>query len=138
MTAAYDRYCAHKRGAKHRGIEFQFTFEEWVGWWEIHLGPDWIKKRGKRWDQYVMARIGDSGAYHVANVLCLLSSQNHTSQVLNKSSNFGERHGRAKLTKQDVLEIRNSQLTSVVLSKIYKVSNQQICDIRNRKRWTHL
>jgi len=61
-------YLGQKYGAKNRGIEFHFTFEEWAKWWENHLGPNWFKMRGTKRGQYVMARKGDKGSYHPNNV----------------------------------------------------------------------
>jgi len=53
----------HYKNAKKRGIEFQFTYEEWVAWW----GDD-ITARGNKQGQLVMARHGDIGPYHPDNV----------------------------------------------------------------------
>lgn len=50
----------------------------------------------------------------------------------------GVRHGRAKLSEQDVLGIRNSTLSHVTLAKQYGVSAVQISTIRKRKQWTHI
>jgi hypothetical protein len=54
----------------------KFSFEEWVTWWEDNLGPDWIRKRGHRADQYVMARNLDRGDYEPGNVYCATASKN--------------------------------------------------------------
>lgn len=66
------RWCAEKK----RGIKFQFTYEEWVAWWEKHLGPDWFEKRGPQFNKYVMARYGDKGPYAPWNVKCILAGEN--------------------------------------------------------------
>ena len=62
--------------AKTRGIEFLFSFDEWIEWWEQNLGSDWFERRGRRRNQYVMARKGDEGPYQLDNVECILSGQN--------------------------------------------------------------
>src|SRR6267154_316698 len=36
----------HRGGAKRRGIDFDFSYIEWIRWWRQHLGPDWLSKRG--------------------------------------------------------------------------------------------
>lgn len=54
---------AQKSGAKRRGIEFHFTFDEWLEWW----GPD-IAYRGKRAGCLQMQRFADSGPYAPGNV----------------------------------------------------------------------
>jgi hypothetical protein len=61
---------------RRRGIEFHFTFDEWVAWWEKQLGRNWMSKRGIRSDQYVMARKGDKGSYRPSNVICITMAQN--------------------------------------------------------------
>ena len=57
-------YRSQRDSAIKRGIDFQFTFEEWNSWW----GDD-IVNRGRKAGQLVMARIGDQGPYHPANVV---------------------------------------------------------------------
>ena len=64
---------AHRSGAKKRGIEFLFTFDEWWAWWQID--GRWAR-RGSHQDQLVMARIGDGGAYEPGNVQCITNTQN--------------------------------------------------------------
>lgn len=58
-----NKYSVQKTHAKLRGIEWQFTLEEWINWW----GDD-IVNRGCRKGQLVMARRGDIGPYHPNNV----------------------------------------------------------------------
>lgn len=70
-------YREHRWITHQRGLEFQFTFEEWVAWWEKHLGPDWHSKRGRRSDQYVMGRWYDDGPYAAHNVKCITAAENH-------------------------------------------------------------
>ena len=65
------KYHVQKCGAKRRGIEWQFTFESWVEWWEDNLGFNWVKERGKHRGQYQMARKGDKGPYSPQNAECL-------------------------------------------------------------------
>lgn len=60
----YRLYRSQRDSAVKRGIDFQFTFEEWNSWW----GDD-IVNRGRKAGQLVMARIGDQGPYHPNNVV---------------------------------------------------------------------
>jgi|SRR6185369_15376265 len=69
-------YYNHLAKARRRGIPFEFTFEEWVNWWEDHLGGNWFKKRGSHKGQYVMARFNDAGPYTPKNVKCILCTEN--------------------------------------------------------------
>jgi len=65
------KFGTQKQNAKQRGIEFQFTYEEWIKWW----GSD-IDKRGRGKDNLVMARKGDTGPYHPDNVIKLPNKDN--------------------------------------------------------------
>lgn len=67
------RYHKHKFNAKHRGIAFLLTFEEW---WDIWQASGKWEQRGQRGDQYAMARFGDEGAYEAGNVRICLVSEN--------------------------------------------------------------
>jgi hypothetical protein len=51
---------------------------------------------------------------------------------------YGERNPAAKLTENDVMEIRASDLTGVELARIYGVSQSMIGRVRHRLAWTHL
>lgn len=77
MQKPKDMYLSQKRRAAQRGIVFSFTFDEWVTWWEDHLGYNWMKKRGCGYNQYVMARLKDQGSYKHNNVKCILAQDNH-------------------------------------------------------------
>ncbi len=70
-------FAQQRRDARKRGIVFNFEFEQWENWWEINLGPNWFTLRGHRKGQYVMARLGDVGAYHPDNVKCITAEENH-------------------------------------------------------------
>ena len=89
MKTANHRYCSQKSHAKKRGIEWQFTFEEWVKWWEDNLGPDWMQKRGCTQGKHQMARNGDKGPYAPWNVQCLTHEQNRKDAA--KNGHVGKR-----------------------------------------------
>ena len=65
------KYYSHKFGAKRRGIEFMFTYDEWIAWW----GDD-IDNRGNAPDNLCMSRYGDVGPYHPDNVFKNTISKN--------------------------------------------------------------
>lgn len=67
------RYHQHKGKSLYRGIEFLLTFEEWWDLWQT--SGKW-EERGRRKDQYVMARFGDQGAYELGNVRICLAGDN--------------------------------------------------------------
>lgn len=69
-------YTTQRHCARRRGIAFEFTYEEWLKWWEKHLGEDWIWKRGPHKNQYCMARYYDDGPYAPHNVKCITNLEN--------------------------------------------------------------
>ena len=70
-------WITQRGNAKRRGIEFHFTYDEWVEWW----GDD-FDKRGRKADSLVMARHGDTGPYHPDNVKKITYGEN-TKEHLN-------------------------------------------------------
>lgn len=67
-------YIRHRENARRRGIEWQFTFDSWCGWW----GTD-SKFRGNKPGHLVCARFGDVGPYSVDN--CYKSEHNANLQL---------------------------------------------------------
>lgn len=63
----------HRASAKHRGVEFKLTFEEWEQWWK---DSGHYHERGKERGEYVMARKGDQGAYELGNIDCIQTGEN--------------------------------------------------------------
>jgi len=116
MEVTKRKFIEHKYAARRRGIDFKFTFEEWVAWWEMHLGPDWLEKRGCKKGQYVMARNGDVGPYETRNVKCITCQDNN-----------GEN---TKLSEFDMTAIRSSKLSGRKLAKEYNVHQTTIARIR--------
>lgn len=66
------KYKTQRRTAITRGIEWKFTFPEWMRVW---LDSGHWEHRG-RWHGYVMARIADTGPYSADNVEIVTQSQN--------------------------------------------------------------
>ena len=64
-------FIEHRGNATRRGIEFQFTFEDWTEWW----GED-FNKQGLGRDDLCMCRNGDEGAYELGNIYKATRSQN--------------------------------------------------------------
>lgn len=67
----------HRAQAYRRNIPFNMSLLDWVYWWRSEiakLGPN--VKRGAKGNQYVMARIGDKGAYEIGNVKCITRAEN--------------------------------------------------------------
>jgi hypothetical protein len=77
----YEWFYSQRYNAKARGIEWHFTFEEWLAWW----GDD-IDNRGHAPGKFVMARHGDVGPYHPDNVRKATHKEN-TAEARNKRIN---------------------------------------------------
>ena len=60
-------YTRSKADAKRRGIEFQFSFDEWKSWW---LSTGKWELRGRTSGCFQMCRLNDTGPYSAANVYC--------------------------------------------------------------------
>lgn len=52
--------------------------------------------------------------------------------------NRGINHPTAKLTEEDVKNIRNSPLPQKVLAEMYKTTQPNISLIKNKHNWTHI
>jgi hypothetical protein len=146
------RFYNSKARARRLGVAFEFTFQEWVKWWEINLGKSWMNRRGRKGDQFCMCRNGDKGPYAPWNVVCKTNRENMHDTVINGTSAWGARNGRAVLTESQVRSIRRvkllpvhpgeigrgraaRKLTVTSLAKKYGVSRATIQFIRNGKTW---
>lgn len=63
IVDARQRFTTQKGGAARRGIEWKFTFPQWLEWW----GEDYFR-RGTGHDQLQMQRYHDKGVYELGNV----------------------------------------------------------------------
>ncbi len=72
-SIAETRYNDQKRRARARSIEFTLSFDEWYDIWQ--KSGHW-EERGRKKGQYVMSRVGDTGAYAIGNVFIQTHSQN--------------------------------------------------------------
>lgn len=128
----YVAYNDHKQSAKKRGIDFQFTLEQWIKWWEDNLGSDWFSLRGRKRGQYVMARCQDKGSYHPDNVGCVTNTVNHLERYNPKFN------GAKRLTKQEAIEIFKMKGTQNSIAKRYKVSARLVRMIKAKEVWKHI
>ena len=73
---ARERFKWHRNSSKKRGIEFQFSFEEWYNWW-LSNGIDKNQPTvSTNSNTLCMCRFNDEGPYSVDNVYCATISQN--------------------------------------------------------------
>jgi hypothetical protein len=66
-------YTVQKADAKARNIPFLLTFEQW---WAVWVASGHWEQRGRRADQYCMARKRDRGGYTVGNVIIITNAEN--------------------------------------------------------------
>lgn len=75
------------------------------------------------------------------NHLFLGTLQDNVNDMVNKNRQFhpkGELHSQSKLKNIDILEIRNSNMSSKNLSEKYNISINHINSIRRKEKWNHL
>lgn len=123
------KYIKYRMAAKHaaiRGIEWQFTYEQWVAWWERHLGPKWLEKRGPRKGQYIMGRKGDEGPYHSDNVYCVTAEGNVSDSYRNGKQN-------TKIPEADVLKIYHDERTYREIAEDYGIEEGRVGWIKAKK-----
>jgi hypothetical protein len=88
MRIAHVKFLTIKRRAKGRGIPFLMSFTEWWGVWQA--SGKW-HERGRRRDQYCMARHGpDIGPYKIGNVKIVTNSQNGVEQKTRRGRGLSE------------------------------------------------
>lgn len=79
------QYACQKGKAKHRNIDFNLTYEEWLKIW---TDSGHLSERGCHKGSFVMSRIKDQGPYAIDNVIIQTKYQNDTEpQVIKKISN---------------------------------------------------
>lgn len=106
-----------------------------------------------RWNKYGLTFDDIEGGvvcHDCDNPLCInpdhlwigTCDDNSKDMKLKNRAATGEKHGCAKLTVEDVLEIRNRYsrrgITQIQLSNEYGISNATISDIINRNIWKHI
>ena len=142
LERAHKLYRRARYNALNRNVVFEFGPKEWIVWWENNLGVNWIKKRGRRRNQYCMARKGDKGPYATWNVDCILTLQNCADRKTNGTAKgaiqIGEKNNKAKLTSSSVLKIFKAKGPSSEVCKSYGVSQCTVNDIRKGRSWTHV
>lgn len=136
-------FVRHKNRAVARKIDFYFTFERWIKWWEDQLGPNWFERRASQKlfrtkGKFVMARYGDKGPYVEWNVKCITTEDNSSEKSVNGTAPYGENHGNATLTNEQVLAIFNSKERLFEIAKKYKTSIQVVYQIKKGINWSRV
>lgn len=137
-------YATQRANAQKRGIDWHFTYPEWIEWWVQQLGPDWFQFRGVHRDEYCMARHKDQGPYAPWNVECITNRKNCGDSISNQKINgtfkpppvhLGEKHPNSKLTVDEVRKIFVSRLPQELIAAQYGVHWKTIHNIKHRLIW---
>lgn len=117
-----EAYVNQKSSAKHRGISFDLTFDEWLDIWgdKIHL-------RGTGRDKLCMSRIGDKNGYSVGNVRIISNRENYEEYLNNENrkplnrthtgkTTYYTFDGKEFATKKDIM--KKESLTEFKLKKM--------------------
>ncbi len=83
---------------------------------------------------------GDKGNNNLQNLEWATHSENekHAYKIGLQPNKGGEKNGRAKINKDDVIAIRNSTQSNSELGRVYNLSPTTISYIRKRKLWRHV
>lgn len=73
-----------------------------------------------------------------AHIIPGTQGQNMQDRTAAGKDPVGEKNGRAKITVEDVLWIRESELPATDLARVLKIVPETVRDIRNRKLWKHV
>jgi hypothetical protein len=84
----FQKFGTQRKHSRHRGIQFLFTFQEWMTIWE--QSGRW-HERGRGREEYCMARFGDTGPYAVGNVKIITNYENNI-EVRRVHSFTGRKH----------------------------------------------
>lgn len=123
------QYRLQKNGAKRRGIEWQFTFEQWLECW---LESGHAHQRGRGKGCYVMGRHGDVGPYSPSNVSIILVEQNSADAHTN-----GRVPHRASVIDYDFEDApRAVSLEMVLASHSYRAAVRNAWNLRHLQRLT--
>lgn len=135
-------YNSQKHTSDKRGIQFLFSYNQWIAWWKSQLGPNWFELRGPKQGHFVMARNGDTGPYVEWNVKCVRAEGNHKDRRINGTAKGGSTKGMnnkaSKLNDNQALFIFNSKETPTKLSRMFGVSIPVIDAIKKQTTWKHV
>ncbi len=134
---SYRRYSSTKHHAKIADVEFNFTYLDWVRWWESKLGPEWERKHGRKTGQYCMVRKNGEGAIEDGNVLCVLQRK-VKAEFAGKPRKILDVSPLAKLRRNEVREIFLAPGWASQIGKFYGVSGATVRRIKKRRTWVHV
>lgn len=121
----HDAFCAHRKHAENRNIDFQFDFKSWVEWW----GDDFYK-RGVKSEDLVMARYNDKGPYSPDNVR--KTTQRENCQERQQNYDYRSPQRLAKIAKANMKPVRTPEGTFESFMSAVEASGVSKYILRNR------
>ena len=155
----YEDYVISDRGRvfSYKSKKFLKPQNDGRGYFQVNLCKNGVRKNQKIHRLVALAFIPNHENKRTINHIDGIKTNNFAenlewcSQKENVQHSFdtglqkplkGSKVGNSKLSESQVLEIRwlyqTSEYTQVALGKIFGISNAHICDIINRKKWTHI
>ncbi len=109
------KYKIHKSHAKQRGISWRMNYTIWVKIW---LSSQHWHERGKRRDQYQMARFGDKGPYAPWNVrICTIQENQNEAHLGRKySKEIRDRMSKSRIGNKNRLGKKHTSETKAKIS----------------------
>lgn len=124
MEKLKSAYGNQMRKAKARGIDWEFTFETWLKWWQ---DSGKLELRGNtKQKPYKMCRYGDEGPYSPSNTYCGTNRDNVMDMRVRGVHFAGDKRSpRTEPTREEKKQIKNNETNRRldVLSK-YDLSKQ--------------
>lgn len=117
---------------------------------QVSLYKDGVKKSFHVHRLVAMCWLGDCDGFvvshknhntydnRVSNLEAVSQKENIGRSVSDKRNAFGEKQHLSKLTSEDVLFIRQSGKSNLMLAKQFGISPTTVRDVRNRKTWKHI
>jgi len=133
LRKAKDAFFYQRVAARYRGIDWDLTFTQW---WNIWRKSGKWEQRGRRSNQYQMARYNDVGPYSVTNVRIISAEENLEERISLK----GEDNPYATLTEDDVRKIRflEGKMKRPEVAKMFGLNYFHVRDIQKRRCWKHV
>lgn len=120
LNIAYEN---QRRSAAFRGIDWLFTFNSWLEWWQ---STGKLELRGNtKSNPYMMCRIKDCGPYSPDNVYCGTTTQNNNDAWLHNPNH--KTGGLANLSKK-----QRSEIGRFARSKVKTVTTLHVDEIKSR------
>lgn len=129
----WTRYC-HTGGYGYMRIKGRACFVHRLAW-ELMNGP--IPK-----GLWVLHKCDNPPCFNVNHLFLGSHIDNERDKINKNRQAIGSRHGRSKLTEEDVISIRNNYANNTVsqylLAKKYGVCQAQISNIIRKKKWSQV